>query len=262
MQAQDKIDPQSKGRNNEQRRRPLSSKQERKLMDYLDENFLELTRNFKKRSESTSSLKTLTAYLEAARKLLGIILQIPPLDPSAGLRITYLLRLTGEVLGSIPSYSMGHSQSSPSVQETLQELADFLDDLDQSWLAVLQGQVWDPETAEGVDLILPIDDISRTPNSTLPLKSTPPSQTDIARLRSLLFAGESSLEEWLTNQNAQPGENTADKDDLGDVTRMLERMGLLEEFDSLFARTLDYLGGFSGKVSRSIVNPDEEVLME
>ncbi|KAF4615190.1 hypothetical protein D9613_003415 [Agrocybe pediades] len=259
MQAQDKIDPQSKGRNNEQRRRPLSSKQERKLMDYLDENFLELTRNFKKRSESTSSLKTLTAYLEAARKLLGIILQIPPLDPSAGLRIAYLLRLTGEVLGSIPGYSIGNSQSVPSVQETLQELADFLDDLDQSWLAVLQGQVWDPEMAEGVDLVLPIDDISRTP---LPLKSTPPSQTEIARLRSLLFAGESSLEEWLTNQNAQPGENTADKDDLGDVTRMLERMGLLEEFDSLFARTLDYLGDFSGKVSQSIVNPDEEALME
>jgi len=32
-----------------QRRRPLTSKRERKLMDFLDANFLELTRNYKKR---------------------------------------------------------------------------------------------------------------------------------------------------------------------------------------------------------------------
>ena len=212
--------------------------------------------------EQTSSLKTLSAYIEAARKLLVMILQIPPLDPSTGLRIAYLLRLTGDVLCSIPGYSIGSSTSSPTSQENLQELVDFLDDLDQSWIAVLQGQIWDPELAEGVDLILPIEDVARPLDSIPSLKSTPPSQTDITRLRSLLFSGEASLEEWLTNQGAQPADVDNGGDDLGDVSNMLARMGLLEEFDSLFARTLNYLGGFSSNIAINTVNPDEESMME
>ncbi|KDR82060.1 hypothetical protein GALMADRAFT_135437 [Galerina marginata CBS 339.88] len=250
-----------------QRNRPLTSKQEKKLVDYLDETFLELTRNFKKRSEESSTLKTLSSYIDAARHLLALILQIPPLDPSTGLRVAYLLRLTGDSLGAIPGYTLGTETSVN--RETLQDIIDFLDDLDEAWLAVLQGQIWDPETAAGVDLIVPVDMTSRTPNSnggssTVPtnLKSTPPSQTDIARLRSLIFAGESVLEEWLASQRANVDAQADHGDELEDVSGMLARMGLLHEFDSLFVRTLDYLGGFAASVSRNVVDPPEESMME
>ncbi|KAF8874218.1 hypothetical protein CPB84DRAFT_1838890 [Gymnopilus junonius] len=235
------------------RQRPLTSRQERKLVEYLDENILELTRHFKKRSEETSALKTLSAYIEAVGRLLALILQIPPLDPSTGLRIAYLLRLTGDLISSIPGYKLGRDNA--VIHQTLQDLIDFLDDLDQAWLSVLQGQVWDPETREGVDLVVPVEEAST-------LKSTPASQTDLTRLRSLLFTGQSALEEWLSSQRSQPDVRDTQADDLGDVSGMLSRMGLFHEFDSLFSRTLDFLGGFGENISRNILDPQEEGLME
>ncbi|KAF8177591.1 hypothetical protein BJ912DRAFT_930300 [Pholiota molesta] len=200
--------------------RPLTSRQERKLVDYLDENFLQLTRNFKKRfsyqqssrrfvsTEESSKLKTLPAYLEESRHLLAFILQIPPVDPSTSLRISYMLRLTGDTLSSIQGYRLGTTDT--DVRAILQDLVDFLDDLDQAWLAVLKGQVWDPTSKEGVDVDPPAEDtmevdsnndqdtINSTPTHSSPYKSSPPSQTDLTRLRSLLLAGEATLEEWLT----------------------------------------------------------------
>ncbi len=128
--------------------RALTSKQERRLVDFLDETFLQLTRNFKKRWVHplyvASTLFLLTslcqvrdvrprsrpspAYLEETRHILALVLQIPPIDPSTSLRTAYLLRLTGESLGSIPGYKIG---TGDGVREILQDLADFLDDLDQ-----------------------------------------------------------------------------------------------------------------------------------
>ncbi|KAF8956596.1 hypothetical protein BDZ97DRAFT_1671458 [Flammula alnicola] len=225
--------------------RALTSRQERHLVDYLDEHFLQLTRNFKKRSEESSTLKTLSTYIEAVRQLLALILQIPPIDPSTSLRTAYLLHLTGDALGSIPGYRLG--TTSVVVRSTLQDLVDFLDDLDQAWIAVLKGQAWDPESSEGVDLTLPVEiDVEI--------------QTDLTRLRSLLLSGESALEEWLTNERGQVDEERGD--DLGDVSGMLARMGLLDDFDSLFVRTLDFLGGFAGDVSRNVVDPESEGTME
>jgi hypothetical protein len=145
----------------------------------------------------------------------------------------------------------------------LHDLIDFLDDIDQAWVAVLQGQVWDPELAEGVDLILPTTiHTSSVANgsSVKTYKSTPPSQTDIARLRSLLFSGESALEEWLTNERAES--NVDNTDEVDDISGMLEQMGLLDRFDSLFVRTLDFLGGFGANIARNVVQPESEVMME
>jgi len=199
-------------------------------------------------------LKTLPAYLEAARHLLLLVIQIPPIDPSTGLRIAYLLRLTGDVLSAIPGYQLETSKTT-NVQEALRDLLEFFGDLDQAWLAVLQSQVWDPSTARAVDLVIAVDDDSHaSPKSpsALNIRSTPPSQTEVTRLQSLLFTGESALEEWLTNEKTRA--NDADSDD---VSGMLEHMGLLEEFDSLFVRTLDFLGGFTGTVAE----PVEELVM-
>ncbi|KAF8801466.1 hypothetical protein BYT27DRAFT_7115052 [Phlegmacium glaucopus] len=234
------------------RNRALTSRQERKLVAFLDDLFLQLTRNYKKRSDISSTLRTLPAYLEAARHLLLLVIQIPPIDPSTGLRIAYLLRLTGDVLSAIPGYQL-ETPNTTSFQEALRDLLEFLGDLDQAWLAVLQSQVWDPSTAQAVDLVIAVDDdASPDSPSTLNIRSTPPNQTEVTRLRSLLFTGESALEEWLTN------EKTRVDDADNDVSGMLERMGLLEEFDSLFVRTLDFLGGFTGTVAEQ----GEELVME
>ena len=186
-----------------------------------------------------------------------IILQIPPVDPSTSLRTAYLLRLTGDVLNSITGYKLtsestptnGHADGPiastanldsiplPLARSALYDLLDFLDDLDQAWVAVLQGQVWDPSSGAGVDLVVPIDS-----SSGLNVKSTPPSQTDVTRLRSLLIGGQSALEEWLGEERlTQGGEGEED-----DLSATLERMGLLDEFDELFSKTLDFLGGAGG----------------
>lgn len=83
------------------------------------------------------------------------------------------------------------------------------------------------------DLYIDTDDASAG------FKSSPVSQTERTRLRSLLVSSSASLEEWLDNRR-----------DLGDedVESMLQRLGLQAEFDGLFSRTLDYLGGLSGVI--------------
>lgn len=146
------------------------------------------------------------------------------------------------------------ASDSQRIRATLRDLLDFLDDLDQAWLAVLQGQVWDPTTAEGVSLQVGLqritessapheNDEERPINMEVEFKTTTPSQTDVTRLRSLLITGESALEEWLLNEKVAQQSGQIDGDDL---TGMLDRMGLLDEFDDIFTQTLDFLGGFGG----------------
>ncbi|KAI0373143.1 hypothetical protein BV20DRAFT_938258 [Pilatotrama ljubarskyi] len=197
---------------------PLSPAQERKLVDYLDDQFLEVTRNFKKRSDPSSPLSTLHAYLEATHHMLSLILQIPPVDPSAPLRTSLLLRLTGEVLQAIPGYT-------PDT-ETLPLLLAWLNDLDQAWLAIIRGQAWDPEECTGVQVELPPD-----------AKVSRMSQTERTRLRSLLISGTDSLEEWLEGLDTR-GEAS--------VEITLQRLGLEQSFNELFSGTLAEIGSLVG----------------
>jgi len=149
-------------------------------------------------------------------------------------------------LGAIPAYNVSSSGLPPYA--ILRDVVDFLDDLDQSWMAVLQNQLWDPDRAEGVDLVIPLDPGPMDPPTPVKqYKSSPPSQTDVTRLRSLLFSGQSALEEWVSDQRnkGDPLQN----EDSEDISIMLANMGLLDQFESLFVRTLDYLGGFSGDVA-------------
>ncbi|KAH6909116.1 hypothetical protein BKA70DRAFT_1222018 [Coprinopsis sp. MPI-PUGE-AT-0042] len=249
------------------RLKPLTSFQERRLINYLDDRWLELMRNFKKRSQQSSKLPTLNDYLEEARHLLALILQIPPVDPSTALRTTYLLRLTGDVLGSIVGYSVTRRVSDPfaiptsdnekptlslqDVRARLVDLVDFLDDLDQAWVAVLQSQAWDPSSAEGVDISEAVESILHQPNGDSPMmdssqvKSSPPTATDVARLRSLLTGGESAIEEWLIKERISAvvrGANPGLESDYDDLTANLAQLGLLEDFDNLFTRTMDHIG--------------------
>ncbi|KAI0081402.1 hypothetical protein K474DRAFT_1688660 [Panus rudis PR-1116 ss-1] len=204
----------------------LSPTQERKLVDFLEDKFLDITRNFKKRSDPSSKLQTLSAYLTETHTLLSLILQIPPVDPSTPLRTSFLLRLTGEVMDGITGYR-------PDVQ-TLPQLLDWLNDLDRGWLCVLRAQKWDPEAREGVDLV-----VESPKDEELPLRSTPMNQTERTRLKSLLIAGTAKLEEWLVELDA--GEESYDV--------ALERLGLQQGFDDLFSNTLAEMGALRGAVN-------------
>jgi len=208
-----------------ERPKALSPAQERRLVDHLDERFLELTRGFKKRSEPNSTFSTLSNYLAVASKILVLILQIPPIDPSTSLRTAFLLRLTNEVLNSIAGYAPTTS--------ALADAVSWLDDLDQAWLVVLQSQVWDADNGEGVDLLIEADDAAAG------VKSTPMNQTEITRLRSLLVSAMAELEEWLDGGRGDEGD---------DVESRLKRLGLQDKFDELFSGSLDFLGGVGGFV--------------
>ncbi|KAJ3480385.1 hypothetical protein NLI96_g8382 [Meripilus lineatus] len=212
----------------------LSSSQERKLVDYLDTQFLEITRNFKKRSDPSSNLPSLSDYLNATHTLLSLILQIPPIDPSTSLRTTLLLRLTGEVMDSILGYK--------PEPRFLSQLLEWLGDLDNAWLAVLRSQTWDTETAQGVDLIIDQEGAAATPN----IRSTPMNQTERARLRSLLIGGTARMEEWLVNLGSPSTTAETDSEGLDD---MLERLGLQQGFDDLFSGTLSEMGSLGGSVN-------------
>ena len=65
----------------------------------------------------------------------------------------------------------------------------------------------------------------------------PPSQTDVARLRSSLIGGQSALKEWLGEERL-----TQDGEGEDDLSATLERMGLLDEFNQIFSKTRDFLG--------------------
>lgn len=175
-------------------------------------------------SDPSSTLQTLSSYLQTTHSLLFIILQIPPADPSAALRTTFLLRLTGEVMSSIAGYK-------PDTQ-TLPQLLDWLDDLDRGWLAVLRSQSWDPEAHAGVDIILH-DQASNT------VSSSPMSQTERTRLRSLLISGTARMEEWLVELD------TAGQD----YDLVLETLGLQQGFDDLFSGTLAEMGSLNGAMN-------------
>ena len=200
-------------------------------------------------SDPSSSLRTLSSYLEATHPLLSIILQIPPIDPQAFLRTAFLLRLTGDFLSSVPGY--------PPEADVLPELLDWLDDLDRGWLAVLRSQVWDPTSKEGVDLQVSADlflnrdahDVNHSiseasshsrlhaeSNGAAPLTSTPVSQTDRTRLRSLLMVGSDRLEDWMEGLHVEGAV---------DVETALEILGLRERFEELFLLTLTEMGELS-----------------
>lgn len=126
--------------------------------------------------------------------------------------------------------------------DTLPELLDWLNDLDNAWLAVLRSQVWDTEAKEGVDLILDVNTGQEEPTTPPNLKSTPPTQTERTRLRSLLIGGTAKMEEWLVGLDAS-GQDA-------DYETVLESLGLQQGFDDLFSRTLAEMGSLGAAVNR------------
>ncbi|KAJ7700768.1 hypothetical protein B0H17DRAFT_1128625 [Mycena rosella] len=217
--------------------RALSARQERRLIAFLDDKFLELTRGYKMRSQpSKTPLSTLSAFLAAATPLLALILQIPP---ACTLRTSYLLRLTHDVLSSVPGYP------APADSGGMTELLDWLDDLDQGWVCVLCARAWDP-----MDGAADPGPGAETAAGTATKGAT---QTERTRLRGLLVSGAAALEEWLGGAPRQhPGviieedEDENPEDEGEDVADVLARLGVQDGFDALFYRTLEELGELSG----------------
>jgi hypothetical protein len=109
-------------------------------------------------------------------------------------------------------------------------------------VSVLQAQVWDPVTGTGIDLIIDARDAAAG------VRSSPVTQTERTRLKSLLVGGAASLEEWLaglTDTVAGDGDGDGEEED---VESMLGRLGVQDGFDELFSRTLDEIGGLGGLV--------------
>ena len=223
---------------------PLSATQERRLVGYLEVQFLELSRGYKKRSiprdlplsphelthppsapwrdrsHPSSKLTTLSAYLETSHHLLNLILQIPPIDPSVSLRNTLLLRLTGEIFNSVPGYTPD--------KDSLPVLLDWLQDLDQGWAAVLRSQGWDSQARSGISVRLPDG-----------AHSGSLSQTERTRLKSMLVAGTEMLEEWMDLLRAQSGDGETSGIEATQAGR----------FEDLFSSTLTEMGFLSGQFS-------------
>ena len=174
----------------------------------------------KDRLHPSSKLTTLSAYLEASHHLLNLILQIPPIDPSASLRNTLLLRLTGEILNSVAGYTPD--------ENSLLILLDWLQDLDQGWVAVLRCQGWDSEARSGINVRLPD---GACPGSL--------SQTERTRLKSMLVTGTEILEEWMELLRAQSGD--------GETSDIEERQA--GRFEDLFSGTLAEMGFLRGEFS-------------
>lgn len=142
-----------------------------------------------------------------------MVLMIPPVDPSSSLRVSLLLRITGEILDAIPAYPLivpSAGSPDPSVEETLIALLDTIALLDKGWSAVLSSETWDPETGEGRQSHV---------------ATRGPSQTDKTRLRSIILDAREQIEEWLR---------------CGQVP-IADEVGV--EFASIFWRTLRELEG-------------------
>ncbi|KAI9452667.1 hypothetical protein F5148DRAFT_1003185 [Russula earlei] len=190
---------------------PLSERQERRLIDYLDTKYLEIRHEYSRRHQPGSNLPTLGAYLLVTRPLLTVTLQVPPIAQSGMLRTSLLLRLTGTVMEDVFGYSPHDTD--------LTLLLEWLDILDRGWLTVLSRSVWDPARGEGLEV----------PEKSLD-KCPPPTQTDNTRIHSLLITGISALDNWMK-------ENGVDEDKIRDM----RDLGYQIHLDELFHRTLTRL---------------------
>ena len=130
------------------------------------------------------------------------------------------MRLTGDVLNSVPGYTPD--------EKALPLLLDWLQDLDEGWLAALRSQGWDPATRSRAMVRLP--DGAR-PGSL--------SQTERTRLKSVLVSATEMLEEWVELLQTRLGEE-----------KMLDiKAALGGRLEDLFSGTLTEMGFLRGEFS-------------
>ncbi|KAG9083899.1 hypothetical protein FRC06_004323 [Ceratobasidium sp. 370] len=206
----------------------LSPTQLRRLGDYLENKCLELTRGVRKRNEPDAPYATLSAYISVASSLVSMVLLIPPLESSASIRTSWLLRVTGDIFESVPAYSLGsrptaepdHSPDStddngdfntPQLTltdeglSTLEEVFQLFEKLDEGWCAVIRNERWDPALNHGIFSQSP------TPGDPIQSGSGAFSVTDSTRLRSIILSGKDEFDDWLAEQGGASNFEAADR---------------------------------------------------
>lgn len=131
---------------------------------------------------------------------------------------------------------------------------------------MLRGEVWDPEAREGVALeqaagtdgdVAMHDANSAADDASENLPSRVVSQTDRTRLRSMIVAFSSALEEWLDAGLTVRSDGTSGDGATLDLETALERLGLEERFNDMFLRTLREMGNLTGdEADLADVDPD------
>ncbi|KAG8839694.1 hypothetical protein FRC18_008414 [Serendipita sp. 400] len=213
----------------------LSPVQERRLVTYVEDKLLDITRAFQKRFLPSSKLRTLPEYIRDIRALVfDIIMEIPPITPSGALRTSLLLRITADLFEAIPGYQPFIQSDSDEMEEEfmstsggsggsetwdtskpypLVDLFELFNDLDSAWVAILSCQLWNKEKRMGEDVIVStldedslsaIDEESTggTLDAAEGVQLYAPSSTECTRLRSLVIAGMSAIEDWLDEAQA------------------------------------------------------------
>jgi len=153
-------------------RKPLSAAQESRLIRHLDPALLSLSGSFESRHSPSSQLPTLSSFLEALVPLLSLVLAIPAAKPSGGLRVAYLLQLTGYLGPAIEGY--------PLNEESLDKLFSLIDRFDRGWSAVLEGREWDSVKGKAKD------EEESHEGETEEYEVQPLRNTDLVRIKSLI----------------------------------------------------------------------------
>ncbi|KAG8756049.1 hypothetical protein FRC12_010706 [Ceratobasidium sp. 428] len=211
----------------------LTPTQLRRLGDYLEDKCLELTRGVRKRNEPDAPYRTLSAYVSAASSLVTMALLIPPVETSASIRTSWLLRITGDIFEDIPAYTLGSTFIPPTDPppdpteddgelnppqmtltdeglSTLEEVFQLLEKIDEGWCAVIRNERWDPALNHGIFSHSP------TPGDPIQRPADPPgsgafSVTDSTRLRSLIISGKDEFDDWLAEQGGASNFEVADR---------------------------------------------------
>lgn len=209
----------------------------------------------------SSALRTLPQYLQAMKSLIfELVMKLPPVEPTGMLRVTLFLKLTADLLEAIPGYSPlppgdndsdedmeGIEEEDSPADHPLTALFTLFQDLDSAWVAVLSCQAWNSTEMRGQDIIVDFSSQTEpTENGTVEalspsevaIKIHAPTITDTTRLRSMIIAGISALEDWL------------DRDDIPHSAR--------EPFEGSFEETLRLLGEDSNQVNWDVSGAQNE----
>lgn len=171
----------------------LTPRQETRLRSHLDERLLNLERDERKRA-----LGPLLALVPRLRTLLRLILQIPPRDPWASLRVDYFLTLTGSIstyITALPLFPRhGGEERLQAAETTLRDLLSFLEEVEDGWLAVLRGDAW------------VVDSDQEGRGHAVKVRYTPlVGQTERTRLRSIVMASREKMLAWARMYGDFPG---------------------------------------------------------
>ncbi|WVN90470.1 uncharacterized protein L203_105706 [Cryptococcus depauperatus CBS 7841] len=185
----------------------LTPKQEAKLRTHLDDRLASLERD-----ERTFNLKSIPSLLSRLAPLLQLILQIPPYQPFSHIRTSYLLTLTAVIpsyIAALPLHQNGIGQREEGIatRKVLQDVLQFLGEVDRGWMAVLNRMGWTPPPS-----IISATKKAYEEGQVLvggrAIRVEYGGQVDLTeriRLRSILVSGRSKIEAWARSYGSFPG---------------------------------------------------------